>query len=71
MNAKLFGKHRRSAMTVVEILVVIFGVLLTNRNGRYEYRGKVMVWSRGPDGKVSSSQPANSGANKDNVVSWQ
>jgi hypothetical protein len=30
-----------------------------------------MVWSAGPDGKVNSGIPANTGVNKDNIVSWQ
>jgi type II secretory pathway pseudopilin PulG len=37
----------------------------------FQYRGKVMVWSAGPDGKIDPSVPANQGANKDNVLSWQ
>jgi len=37
----------------------------------YQYRGKVMVWSAGPDGKVDPNFNANSGANKDNVLSWK
>ena len=44
---------------------------LTNTNGVYELRGKVMVWSRGPDGKASFTAPAKAGFNKDNVVSWE
>ena len=40
------------------------------------YHGKVMVWSAGPDGKIDptslpSGGSANSGVNKDNVLSWQ
>lgn len=34
------------------------------------FRGKVMVWSAGPDGKYDNG-PANIGFNKDNVLSWQ
>jgi prepilin-type N-terminal cleavage/methylation domain-containing protein len=37
----------------------------------YRYRGKVMVWSAGPDGKIDSGAPADKGANKDNILSWQ
>jgi hypothetical protein len=37
----------------------------------YGYRGKVMVWSAGPDGKIDSSSLANQGVNKDNVLSWK
>lgn len=44
---------------------------LTNTNDFYQWHGKVMIWSRGPDGKASMTVPANSGANKDNVVSWE
>jgi len=44
---------------------------LINTNGIYVYPGRVMVWSRGPDGKASFTVPAISGANKDNVLSWE
>jgi len=38
----------------------------------FQFHGKVMVWSAGPDGKVDQSGPkANQGVNKDNVLSWQ
>jgi len=37
----------------------------------YQFHGKVMVWSAGPDGKVDSSKAANVQVNKDNVLSWQ
>jgi prepilin-type N-terminal cleavage/methylation domain-containing protein len=34
------------------------------------FHGKVMVWSAGPD-KQYGTMPANTGINKDNVLSWQ
>jgi prepilin-type N-terminal cleavage/methylation domain-containing protein len=37
----------------------------------YRNRGKVMVWSAGPDRKVDPTTPANKGANKDNIFSWK
>jgi prepilin-type N-terminal cleavage/methylation domain-containing protein len=37
----------------------------------YRYHGKVMVWSAGPDGQIDPAAPANSGVNKDNILSWQ
>ncbi len=46
---------------------------LINPNGTVDnflYHGKVMVWSAGPDKQIIAG-PANSGVNKDNVVSWQ
>jgi len=36
-----------------------------------QWRGRVMVWSAGPDGKINPALPANEGENKDNIVSWQ
>jgi len=43
-----------------------------NGNGNhFLFHGKVMVWSAGPDRKYNSSQKANTGDNKDNVLSWQ
>jgi prepilin-type N-terminal cleavage/methylation domain-containing protein len=44
--------------------------LIKQPDGNYAFHGTVMVWSAGPD-KAISSGGANSGANKDNVVSWQ
>ena len=40
-------------------------------NNNWEYRGTVMVWSAGPDGKIDPTTPANQGVNKDNVLSWK
>jgi len=42
----------------------------TTQDDNFQYRGKVMVWSVGPDRSVSAD-PANAGANKDNVLSWK
>jgi hypothetical protein len=44
---------------------------MMNTNGLFEKQGKVMVWSRGPDGKASITVPAKSGVNKDNLLSWE
>jgi prepilin-type N-terminal cleavage/methylation domain-containing protein len=41
----------------------------TNPN-TYEARNGVMVWSLGPDGAASLTEPANKGLNADNVTSW-
>lgn len=40
-----------------------------NQNN-FLFHGKVMVWSAGPDKQVEAG-PANTGKNKDNVLSWQ
>ena len=36
----------------------------------FQFHGKVMVWSAGPDGKFDIGVNASSGFNKDNVLSW-
>ena len=36
----------------------------------FYYRGKVMVWSAGVDRKIDSAVKANTGVNKDNILSW-
>lgn len=36
----------------------------------FQFHGNVMVWSAGPDGKIDPTIAANSGVNKDNVLSW-
>jgi hypothetical protein len=42
-----------------------------NSNNNFQLHGKVMVWSAGPDGKIDPAVSASTGANKDNVLSWQ
>ena len=37
----------------------------------FQFHGKVMVWSAGPDGKVNTSVNAITDYNKDNILSWQ
>jgi general secretion pathway protein G len=37
----------------------------------FECSQGIMVWSAGPDRRISLSDPANSGVNKDNVRSWR
>jgi prepilin-type N-terminal cleavage/methylation domain-containing protein len=43
----------------------------TPPNNNFRFHGKVMVWSAGPDGQVDLTKPANTGVNKDNILSWQ
>ncbi len=45
--------------------------LTKNAAGTYELNRPVMIWSLGRDKAVDPSQPAISGVNKDNVLSWQ
>jgi prepilin-type N-terminal cleavage/methylation domain-containing protein len=40
-------------------------------NTFYDANSDVMVWSAGPDKMIDPAQPANQGANKDNVISWK
>ncbi len=48
------------------------GLLRNEKNPNlFEYRGEVMVWSFGPDGLIDSTASALTGANKDNVLSWE
>jgi prepilin-type N-terminal cleavage/methylation domain-containing protein len=46
-------------------------IALPGRQDRFQYHGKIMVWSAGPDKKVDPGSKANAGVNKDNVLSWQ
>ena len=46
------------------------GITPQNKDN-FQFHGKVMVWSAGPDGKVNSNKKANTDVNKDNVLSWQ
>jgi prepilin-type N-terminal cleavage/methylation domain-containing protein len=53
------------------------GLFNPNANGtgdNFQYHGKVMVWSVGPDKKIDPGAAASgptSGVNKDNILSWQ
>jgi prepilin-type N-terminal cleavage/methylation domain-containing protein len=50
----------------------LFNSVDANGNGdHFFYHGKVMVWSAGPDKKYDPTVSAITGANKDNVLSWQ
>ena len=42
-----------------------------SESGSQVLAGTVMVWSRGPDGLMSKTEAANSGANYDNILSWK
>jgi prepilin-type N-terminal cleavage/methylation domain-containing protein len=50
---------------------------LTNPDGanattdKWQYHGKVMVWSAGPKGKIDPTDPATDLENKNNVLSWK
>jgi type II secretory pathway pseudopilin PulG len=37
----------------------------------FEARTGIMIWSLGPDGAASLTDPGNEGANKDNILSWK
>ena len=37
----------------------------------FQFHGTVMVWSAGPDGKITSSAAAATDVNKDNILTWQ
>jgi hypothetical protein len=37
----------------------------------WQYRGSVMIWSAGQDGKIDPGDPATDWENKNNVLSWQ
>jgi hypothetical protein len=50
-------------------LINLDGVAASTDN--WQDRGKVMVWSAGPDGKVDLNFNANAGPNKDNVITWK
>jgi len=45
---------------------------LYSPEAKYEIPGQVLVWSLGPDGSAETGNPpANTGANRDNVLSWK
>lgn len=47
------------------------GLTTDGTPNNFRYHGNVMVWSAGPDKKIDPATPANSGVNKDNIISWQ
>lgn len=42
----------------------------TSKNNNFQFHGKVMVWSAGPDKTYDPTVAATAGKNKDNIVSW-
>jgi prepilin-type N-terminal cleavage/methylation domain-containing protein len=42
-----------------------------NTADNFQFHGKVMVWSAGPDRKFDTNVTANLGVNKDNVLNWK
>lgn len=71
LDANHDGFVRDACYAHAALYVTAVAAPLTNHNGVYEFGGKAMVWSRGPDGKASSTAGAEGGVNKDNVVSWR
>ena len=49
----------------------LVGLQDVNGNGIYQLHASVMVWSEGPDGLAPTTDAANAGGNKDNILSWQ
>jgi prepilin-type N-terminal cleavage/methylation domain-containing protein len=45
--------------------------LIKAPDGNWAFRGKVMVWSAGPNQKIDPNDPATDYENRDNVLSWQ
>lgn len=45
--------------------------LILQPDGNYAFHGRIMVWSAGPDGKVSLVVTATQAENHDNVLSWR
>ena len=43
----------------------------TSNPDKFEFNGSVMVWSAGPDKMIDPGILANTGVNKDNVLSWK
>jgi hypothetical protein len=43
---------------------------LVQTNGLFQFKGPVMIWSLGPDGKASFTNAVDAGVNRDNLTSW-
>ncbi len=44
---------------------------IPNHQDHFQYHGKVMVWSAGPNKKIDPNDPATDSENRDNILSWQ
>jgi prepilin-type N-terminal cleavage/methylation domain-containing protein len=51
----------------------LYGLVSTDSSGndKFEASSQIMVWSLGPDGKAVTTSKADTGVNKDNVLSWK
>lgn len=47
------------------------GFISEDGGSTYHTTGDMLIWSLGPDGSASTTQMANEGANKDNILSWK
>ena len=67
-----YGAPSVSSATGVANGPGINGLSYQTDNGvsTYCFHGNVMVWSAGADGQIAPGYPANTGVNKDNVLSW-
>jgi len=50
--------------------VGFYGLSRMQAGDNFEASGSVMIWSAGPDQKYNPQEKANTGVNKDNVLSW-
>jgi prepilin-type N-terminal cleavage/methylation domain-containing protein len=49
----------------------LFNPDANGNDNNFQYHGKVMVWSAGPNKQIDAGDPANDNENKDNILSWQ
>lgn len=71
-NDAVYGLKGVSQSSGQQGLNGLFNSVDAGGNGdHFQFHGKVMVWSAGPDQKVDPNIGARAGVNKDNVLSWQ
>jgi prepilin-type N-terminal cleavage/methylation domain-containing protein len=67
-----FYRLRAVSQAAAGSQIGLYGLMnLPTGGDNFEFNGPVMVWSAGPDKMVDPTQPANKGANADNVLSWK
>jgi prepilin-type N-terminal cleavage/methylation domain-containing protein len=65
------GLYRQNAVSQDTGTRGLSGFASPGGQNNYELRTPTMVWSFGPDGRFSTTDKANRGANKDNITNWK
>ena len=67
------GLYMRNAVSQSSGLIGFYGLHNSGavNSDNFAFKGKYMIWSMGQDGKASTTEKADKGVNRDNILSWK